>query len=85
MPSLLVPLLLAGGAALLLAKGSTSSPATPTPAPPEAVLARMGVAIGSGDPKTLREEAVRLRKEGWTMQAAGLERVAQDIEAGRAA
>lgn len=72
-------LLLAGLAAVMLLGAQKK-----TPDPPEAVLARMMTSIASQDPQTLREEIARLKSEGWTRQAAGLEMVLADIEARKA-
>jgi hypothetical protein len=44
--------------------------------PPADVLARMAAALQSRDAGKIRAEAARLRKEGWLMQAAELEKAA---------
>ena len=93
MAAMLIPLLAAGG--LLYALTSKKAPAasapkaplaaTPTTSgnPPDAVLARMAGALSSGNPTTVRSEAARLQKEGWSMQAAELLRAALELEQGK--
>ena len=61
---------------------------TPGPAPgsappyvPASVLDRVTAVLATNDPKLIRAEAARLRKEGWTLSAIGLEGAAATLEA----
>jgi peptidoglycan hydrolase-like protein with peptidoglycan-binding domain len=47
---------------------------------PREIGVRMATALASGDPKTIRAEAAKLRKEGWEAQAQDLEKAAGIIE-----
>lgn len=83
----------AGAAALFFLFRGKASAATPkAPAPPVivpspqgagTVAERMARVIATGNPAAIRFEAGRLRQEGYTAQAAELERVAATIEAGQ--
>jgi peptidoglycan hydrolase-like protein with peptidoglycan-binding domain len=68
-------------------KASAAAPKPPVivPSPQGAgtVAERMARVIATGNPAAIRFEAGRLRQEGYTSQAAELERVAATIEAGQ--
>lgn len=79
---------LVGAAAAALASGGGSSKPDqpgpdeePTGEVPKAIQVRVATALATGDPAKMRAEAGKLRKEGWTAQAASLEHAAESIEA----
>jgi peptidoglycan hydrolase-like protein with peptidoglycan-binding domain len=57
---------------------------TPTPTPtsyvPQDVLDRVTAVLATGDPKAIRAEAAKLRKEGWGVTASGLDKAATTLE-----
>jgi peptidoglycan hydrolase-like protein with peptidoglycan-binding domain len=72
---------LAVGAAALAAGGSAhASPPGPDEQIPEDVLLAVASALATGNPKTMRAEAARLRKLGFTAQAVDLEKAAALLE-----
>lgn len=60
--------------------GSGSSSSGSTTDPPDSVLAAVTTALASANPATMRATAAQLRKQGWTLQAAGLEEAARLTE-----
>ena len=87
--TLAVPAAAVGLLLLLTSKSKAATPKPPVivPSPQGAgtVPERMAKVLATGDPATIRFEAGRLRQEGYTAQAAELERAAATIEAQRAA
>ena len=67
-------LLLAAAGFALASRGRAATPgASQRQDPPQAVLARMGLVMAAQEPGSVREEIVRLRREGWHKQASELE------------
>lgn len=87
--TLALPAAAVGLLLLLTGKSKAATPKPPAivPSPQGAgtVPERMARVLSTGDPATIRFEAGRLRQEGYTAQAAELERAAATIEAQRAA
>ncbi|MET0412828.1 MAG: peptidoglycan-binding protein [Polyangiaceae bacterium] len=70
----------------VLAASSSGSATTAAPKPrpsagtPPEVLARIVAALATNDPKKMRAEAAKLRREGWDREAAQLEKAATETE-----
>lgn len=61
--------------------GGTTPPSATDETPPDSVLARVTEALASGSVAMMRNEAARLRADGWTLHAAQLEEAAKTLEA----